>query len=66
MPTTLCREFELVGFLNGNREVILEVSDNRKRAYHIECGKSYDRISLIPKRVWGDGEYVPVISFDFV
>ena len=66
MPTTLCRDFTLVGKLGDASEVILDVADNRKRAYHIECGKSYDEISLIPKRVWGDGDSVPVISFDFL
>ena len=65
MPTTLCREFTLVGEVGGEREVLLDVSDNRKRAYHVSCGKDYTALILIPKRTWGEGNQVPVISFDF-
>lgn len=64
MPTTLCREFTLIGSKDGVEDVILDVTDNRKRAWHIGCNKVYDSIRLIPKKSWGDGT-IAVISFDF-
>lgn len=66
MPTTLCRDFDLIGRTGGEDELILSVSDNRKRAYHIECGKVYEELKLIPKSAWGNGDTVPVVSFDFI
>ena len=65
MPTTLCRAFTLYGERDGEREVLLSVKDNRKRAYHIPVGKEYDALILLPTERWGEGDSVPVISFDF-
>ena len=65
MPKTLCRDFVLIGSRDGKDEVLLNITDNRKRSYHIECGKIFDSITLIPTASWGDGESVSVISFDF-
>lgn len=65
MPTTLCRDFVLVGSLGGVDEVILSVSDNRRRAYHVEPGRKFDKLTLIPTASWGEGETLPLISFDF-
>ena len=64
MPTTLCRNFKLIGESDGEKAIILNVTDNRKRAYHIELDRSFDRLILIPEESWGD-EKIPVISFDF-
>ncbi len=64
MPTTLCREFTLIGSKDGAEDIILNVTDNRKRAWHIDCNKVYDSIKLIPKKSWGEGA-ISVISFDF-
>ena len=65
MPTTLCRAFTLYGECEGKREVLLSVTDNRKRAYHIPVGKEFDSLILIPTESWGAEDSTPVISFDF-
>ena len=65
MPKTLCREFVLLGELEGERYKLFEVSDNRKRAYHINLDKEFDKLILIPRSTWGDYDNVSVISFDF-
>jgi hypothetical protein len=65
MPKTLCRSFTLYGELHGKRTVLLEVEDNRQRAYHVEIGRTLDALVLIPRESWGDRNTVPVISFDF-
>ena len=65
MPTTLCREFCLMGERDGKRFELLSVTDNRKRAYHIEVDQPLDALVLIPVCNWGDSDTTPVISFDF-
>ncbi|MBR6632833.1 MAG: FAD-dependent oxidoreductase [Clostridia bacterium] len=65
MPKTLCREFTLYGELEGKREELLTVSDNRRRAYHLELGRSFDKFVLIPIASWGEDNTVDIISFDF-
>jgi len=65
MPKTLCREFKLIGELDGKQYEILHISDNRKRCYHIEVDKEFDKLTLIPIDSWGDKEKIPVVSFDF-
>lgn len=65
MPSTLCKDFTLYGELNGKRTEILKVSINRKRAYDLCIGLKLDSLILVPESVWGDGERIPVISFDF-
>ena len=64
LPTTLCKEFILTGFLRGEEQFALHIADNRKRSYHIKAGKVFDRLVLTPIASWGD-EKIPVISFDF-
>jgi len=65
MPRTLCREFVLYGERAGERIEILNVTDNRKRAYHIELNKPLDAIILVPLKSWGENREIPVVSFDF-
>ncbi|MBQ7119480.1 MAG: FAD-dependent oxidoreductase [Oscillospiraceae bacterium] len=65
MPKTLCRDFKVIGELDGVKTEILSVSDNKKRAYHIKTDKKFDKLSLIPESTWGESETVYVISFDF-
>ncbi|MBQ8717607.1 MAG: FAD-dependent oxidoreductase [Clostridia bacterium] len=65
MPTTLCRKFKLYGELNGERHTLLSVCDNRQRAHHIEPDMTFDKLILVPEASWGEGDTVPVISFDF-
>ena len=66
MPKTLCREFKLIGGLNGEKTEILHVTDNRKRCYHINVDSTFDSLTLIPVDIWDDStEEIPVISFDF-
>lgn len=65
MPKTLCREFKLIGELNGEETLLLDVRNNRKRTYHLKINEKFDRITLIPIKSWGNDDEVGVISFDF-
>lgn len=64
MPQTLCREFRLVGWCDGEKMELLHVKDNHKRNYHVTLDMSLDELALIPASSWGGGD-IPVISFDF-
>ena len=64
MPKTLCKSFALLGELDGEKIELLKVCDNRKRSYHIELNRKFDKLILIPFESWGE-EKIPVISFDF-
>ena len=65
MPETLCREFQLIGESGGERTEILNITNNRKRSYHVEVENKFDKLILIPISTWGNYEKIPVISFDF-
>lgn len=65
MPATLCRAFKLVGTRDGAEIELLSVEENRKRAYDLAISGEFDSISLIPLSLWGEGERISVISFDF-
>jgi len=65
MPATLCRSFKLVGTKDGKEIELLKVENNRKRAYDLALSDEFESLSLIPLSLWGEGETVPVISFDF-
>ena len=64
MPKTLCREFRLVGELNGEPIELLHITEGRKRSYHIPIDKKLDKLTLIPIDSWGN-EKISLISFDF-
>lgn len=65
MPKTLCREFKLIGELQGEKYELLHISDNRKRSYHLKVDQTFDKLTLIPIDSWGENKEVPIISFDF-
>ncbi|MBR5586840.1 MAG: FAD-dependent oxidoreductase, partial [Clostridia bacterium] len=65
LPKTLCKSFKLIGECEGKKVEILNVTDNRKRAYHIELSGEFDKLSLVPTESWGEDNTIPVISFDF-
>ena len=65
MPTTLCREFYLYGERDGVRQELLHVTDNHKRAYHLEVNQVFDKLILIPVSTWGCEE-AHLLSFDFI
>lgn len=65
MPKTLCKAFRVIGERKGEKQVLLEVTDNRKRAYHVQVDRALDKLTLIPISGWDDSESIPVISFDF-
>jgi hypothetical protein len=65
MPATLCRDFKLIGTRGGEEIELLSVSDNRKRAYDLKLSGKFDSLTLVPMSLWGEGEYISVISFDF-
>lgn len=65
MPKTLCKEFKLIGGLNGNEEVLLHVRENTKRSFDLAINKELDSLKLIPLSNWGNNDKTTVISFDF-
>jgi len=65
MPKTLCKAFRVIGEQKGEKQVLLEVTNNRKRAYHMQVDQVFDKLTLIPISGWDDSESIPVISFDF-
>ena len=65
MPYTLCRSFSLFGVRDGQRTELLKVEDNRRRAWHIPVEQVFDSLILIPETLWGEGDRIPVTSFDF-
>lgn len=65
MPSTLCRSFRLTGTCNGQTQTLLEVNDNRKRAYHLELNQPFEKLTLTPLTSWGENDHIRVISFDF-
>ena len=65
MPKTLCKAFRVIGERKGEKQVLLDVTDNRKRAYHVQVDQVFDKLTLIPVSGWDDKESIPVISFDF-
>ncbi len=65
MPQTLCKSFKLYGELDGERFELLNITDNRKRSYHVDINKNLDKLVLVPVSGWGDLEKIPVVSFDF-
>lgn len=65
MPKTLCKAFRVIGERKGEKQVLLEVTNNRKRAYHVQVDRMFDKLTLIPISGWDDSESIPVISFDF-
>jgi len=65
MPKTLCKEFKLMGELDGKCEELLSVQNNRKRSYHLELNKQFEKLTLIPISDWGENEKITVASFDF-
>ena len=64
MPLPLCREFKLLGQLNGETVELLHVTNNRKRCHHLTPNQTFDKLTLIPIRSWG-GDTIDLISFDF-
>lgn len=65
MPHPLCREFVLYGEKKGERLEILNVCDNRKRAYEIPIERELDALVLVPAKTWNGNGEIPIISFDF-
>ena len=65
MPKTLCKEFKLIGELKGQQVELLHVTDNRKRAYHVNINQTFDKLILVPQKCWDENENVRIISFDF-
>ena len=65
MPKTLCREYYIYGELEGKREQLAHVTENRCRYLHTVTNKVFDKLILKPVASWGDGDTVPVFSFDF-
>lgn len=65
MPKTLCKDFKLIGEQDGKKFELLNVSNNRKRSYHLNLNQSFDKLILIPISNWGDSNCTPIVSFDF-
>ncbi|MBE7044028.1 MAG: FAD-dependent oxidoreductase [Ruminococcaceae bacterium] len=65
VPKTLCKAYRLCGYCDGEETVLLEVSDNRKRAYDIPVEKKLTGISLTILENWGETEKTNLFSYDF-
>ncbi|MBE7042944.1 MAG: hypothetical protein E7399_05560 [Ruminococcaceae bacterium] len=65
MPKTLCKEFKLLGELNGEKQELLHILENRKRSYHLNVDKMLDKLILIPVNNWGNDKRIAIIFFDF-
>ena len=65
MPKTLCKEFKVFGEVCGKREELLCVTNNRKRSYHLELNKVFEKLMLVPISDWGENQEITVASFDF-
>lgn len=65
MPKTLCKTFKLFGERNGEQIELLNVTNNRKRCYHLSVNECFDKLILQPINDWGNNETINVISFDF-
>ncbi len=64
VPKTLCREFVLK-YETADGEKTIHITENRKRAYHIEIDEPIVSLSLTPVSNWGESEKTNVFSFDF-
>ena len=66
MPTTLCRAFRLEADTANGTEILLDIADNSRRAYHITLnGKKISALRLIPLENWGSTDRTDLFSFDF-
>ncbi len=65
MPKTLCKSFVLEAVINGENKILLEKNENIKRFYHINLNETVEKIRLIPKSNWGNGDKTRILSFDF-
>ena len=65
MPKTLCKEFKLIGELDGEKYELLHVLNNRKRSYHLPVNRTLDKLTLVPLEGWEGSKEIPIISFDF-
>lgn len=45
---------------------LFHVTDNRKRAYDLSVSGEFEGLTLIPISLWGDGDKIAVVSFDFL
>lgn len=66
VPKTLCREFTLELLFEDHIEKLLDIKENRKRAYHISVRRKVNGIRLTPIKNWGDTDNTAVFSFDFL
>ena len=66
MPGTLCRSFRLTGKSGNKTTVLLDITDNRKRSYHLALDQAFEELTLTPLTSWGEGDRVRVVSFDFI
>ena len=67
MPKTLCRTFRLEADTAEGTILLLEVTDNTRRAYHVSPNRSdILALRLVPLDTWGDTDTVDVFSFDFL
>ena len=65
VPKTLCKEFQVEVETEQGTKCVLDVQNNRKRAYHLFVKEEVTAIRLIPRANWGESEETDVFSFDF-
>ncbi len=67
MPLTLCRAFRLEADTAEGTKILLDVTDNARRAYHIPIGREdISSLRLVPLENWNGTEETDVFSFDFI
>jgi hypothetical protein len=66
LPLTLCKSFRLEADTAEGTLILLNVTDNTTRAYHLLLGRSdVTVLRLIPLENYGDRKETRVFSFDF-
>jgi len=65
VPKTLCKSFVLEVETEYGNKCVLEVANNRTRAYHLTIAEQVNAVRLIPRENWGGNEATDVFSFDF-
>jgi hypothetical protein len=66
MPLTLCRTFRLEADTADGTEVLLDVTDNPRRAYHLTLNRrDIIALRLILLENWGGTNQTDLFSFDF-
>ena len=65
LPKTLARAFRLVAKTDSGEKILLDKSNNIKRAYHVNICDRITELRLEILENWADGDTTTLVSFDF-